>query len=81
MVSSITPEATYKVWPLFFRSFCFVFLTLIFIDCHLSFLDNPLTHLFVRTYCVAIDLMAQVKCYRAVLEVSELGVITTPDLT
>lgn len=56
-------------------------LNLIFIDYHLSFLDNPLTHLFVRMYCVAIDLMAQVKCYRAVLEVSEMGSISTPDLT
>lgn len=62
-------------------SFFLFFLSLIFIDSHLSFLDNPLTHLFVRTYCVAIDLMAQVKCYRAVLEVSELGLIPTPDLT
>jgi hypothetical protein len=61
-------------------SFLF-FLNLIFVDYHLSFLNNPLTHLFVRTYCVAIDLMAQVKCYRAVLEVSELGLIPTPDLT
>jgi hypothetical protein len=62
-------------------SYFMFFLNLIFIDYHLSFLNNPLTHLFVRTYCVAIDLMAQVKCYRAVLEVSELGLIPTPDLT
>jgi hypothetical protein len=61
--------------------FFLCFLSLIFIDFHLSFLENPLAHLFVRTYCVAIDLMAQVKCYRAVLEVSELGLILTPDLT
>lgn len=45
------------------------FLFFVFIDYHLSLLDNPLTHVFVRTYCVAIDLVAQVKCYRAVLEV------------
>ena len=63
MVSPITLEATYEVWSLLF------FLDIILIDYHLSFLDNPLTHLFVRTYCVAINLMAQVKCYRAVLEV------------
>jgi hypothetical protein len=36
----------------------------------LSLLENPLTHVFVRIYCVAVDLMAQIKCYRAVLEVS-----------
>ncbi|KAI0293333.1 hypothetical protein B0F90DRAFT_1763644 [Multifurca ochricompacta] len=42
-----------------------------------NFLDNPLTHVFVRLYCVAIDLMAQVKCYRAVLELS-LGVLERP---
>ena len=57
------------------------FLNLIFIEHHLSFLDNPLTHLFMRTYCVAIDLMAQAKCYRAVLEVREMELIPTPDLT
>jgi hypothetical protein len=61
-------------------SFIF-FLNLIFIDHPLSLLDNPLTHLFVRTYCVAVDLMAQVKCYRALLEVSGLCLIPTPDLT
>jgi hypothetical protein len=61
--------------------FFLFFLNLIFIDYHFSFLDNPLTHLFVRTHCVAIDLMAQVKCYRAVLEVRELRLIPTPDLT
>jgi hypothetical protein len=44
----------------------------VFIIYRFSFLDNPLTHVFVRTYCVAIDLMAQVKCYRAVLEVSRV---------
>jgi len=49
-----------------------VSLNLISIEYHLSFLDNPLTHLFMRTYCVAIDLMAQAKCYRAVLEVREM---------
>ncbi|KAH9993507.1 hypothetical protein BJV74DRAFT_833136 [Russula compacta] len=42
-----------------------------------SLLDNPLTHVFVRVYCVAIDLMAQVKCYRAVLELS-FGVLEHP---
>ena len=36
----------------------------------LSLLENPLTEVFVRVYCVAVDLMAQIKCYRAVLEVS-----------
>jgi hypothetical protein len=36
----------------------------------LSLLENPLTPVFVRVYCVAVDLMAQIKCYRAVLEVS-----------
>jgi len=61
--------------------FFLFFLNLIFIDFHLSFLDNPVTHFFVRAYCVAIDLMALVKCYRAVLEVSELSFILTPDLT
>jgi len=40
-----------------------------FIECH-SLLENQLTEVFVRVYCVAIDLMAQVKCYRDVLEVS-----------
>ncbi|KAI0248197.1 hypothetical protein BJV78DRAFT_1334324 [Lactifluus subvellereus] len=40
-------------------------------------LDNPLTQVFVRVYCVATDLMAQVKCYRAVLELS-LGVLERP---
>ncbi|KAI9448864.1 hypothetical protein BJY52DRAFT_1309908 [Lactarius psammicola] len=32
-------------------------------------LDSPLTHnVFVRVYCVAIDMMTQVKCYRSMLE-------------
>jgi hypothetical protein len=38
-----------------------------------SLLDSPVTHnVFVRVYCVAIDMMTQVKCYRAMLEVSEI---------
>jgi hypothetical protein len=49
------------------------FVLFIFIEHHLSLLDDPLTHVFVRVYCVAVDLMAQVKCYRAVLEVSGVG--------
>src|SRR6266404_3708219 len=40
---------------------------------HSSFLDSPLTfNVFVRMYCVAIDIMTQVKCYRAILEVIQI---------
>ncbi|KAH9053238.1 hypothetical protein EDB87DRAFT_1711186 [Lactarius vividus] len=43
-----------------------------------NLLDSPLTHnVFVRVYCVAIDMMTQVKCYRAILELS-LGVLERP---
>ncbi|KAH8993017.1 hypothetical protein EDB92DRAFT_1944966 [Lactarius akahatsu] len=43
-----------------------------------NFLDSPLTHnVFVRVYCIAIDMMTQVKCYRAMLELS-LGVLERP---
>jgi hypothetical protein len=38
-----------------------------------TLLDDPLMHVFVRAYCVAVDLMAQVKCHRAVLKVSGVG--------
>ena len=46
----------------------------------LSLLENPLTHVFVRIYCVSVDLMAQIKCYRAVLEVSGVWFPRTFDL-
>ncbi|KAI9510086.1 hypothetical protein F5148DRAFT_1182339 [Russula earlei] len=42
-----------------------------------SLSDNPLTDAFVRVYCVAVDMMAQIKCYRAMLELS-LGVLERP---
>lgn len=46
---------------------------------HSSLLDSPLTHNdFVRVYCVAIDMMTLVKCYRAILEVSEVPPLQTP---
>jgi len=66
MVSPITPETACEVW------FFFVVALFIFIVIDRSLLDNPLTHDFVRVYCVAVDLMAQVKCYRAMLEVSRI---------
>jgi len=65
MVSPITPETACEVWP-------FVVALFVFIVIDRSLLDNPLTHDFVRVYCVAVDLMAQVKCYRAMLEVSRV---------
>ena len=44
-----------------------------------SLLDSPITHnVFVRVYCVAIDMMTQVKCYRAILEVSKVLPLYTP---
>ncbi|KAH9166651.1 hypothetical protein EDB89DRAFT_2128588 [Lactarius sanguifluus] len=49
-----------------------------FLPLLLKQLPNPLTHnVFVRVYCVAIDMMTQVKCYRAILELS-LGVLERP---
>jgi hypothetical protein len=66
MVSPITPEAACQVW-LFFAVALFVFIVI-----GRSLLDDPLTHVFVRVYCVAVDLMAQVRCYRAMLEVSRV---------
>ncbi|KAI0259684.1 hypothetical protein BC834DRAFT_606637 [Gloeopeniophorella convolvens] len=43
-----------------------------------NFLQSPMTHgIFARVYCVAVDLMAQVKSYRAILELS-LGVLEQP---
>ena len=64
MVFPITPETASEVWPFF------VVALFIFIVVDRSLLDNPLTHVFVKVYCVAVDLMAQVKCCRAMLEVS-----------
>ena len=49
-------------------SYCVVYIHRLSI--YISLLENPLTDVFVRIYCVAVDLMAQIKCYRAVLEVS-----------
>lgn len=66
MVSPITPEAACEVW-LFFAVALFVFIVI-----GRSLLDESLTHDFVRVYCVAVDLMAQVRCYRAMLEVSRV---------
>jgi hypothetical protein len=66
MVSPFAPETACEVWSFF------VVALFIFIVIDRSLLENPLTHDFVRVYCVAVDLMAQVKCYRAMLEVSRI---------
>ena len=66
MVPPITLETASQVYQLFV-------LVCRELSKHSSLLDSPMTHnVFVRVYCVAIDMMTQVKCYRAILEVSEV---------
>ena len=50
----------------------FVIALFIFIVVDHSLPDNPLTHVFARVYCVAVDLMAQVKCYCTMRDVSRI---------
>jgi hypothetical protein len=51
---------------------CF-FVISIPIECHLSLLDDLLMHVIVRVYCIVVDLIAQVKCYHAMLEAGGVG--------